>query len=308
MSTSKSKATPETRCGFIALVGLPNAGKSTLMNHIVGAKVSIISKKPQTTRNRILGIAIEDKTQMVFVDTPGIFKAKKALERAMVGAAMESIAEADIVVHIVDASRKNIADINGPIIQRLEHDKPKRCYLVLNKIDQMARQDLLARATEMNAVYDYDQTFMISGLKGDGVQTLVDDFAETLPNDVWHYDEDEITDMPMRMMAAEMTREQIFNQLHEELPYDMYVQTEEWEEFDNGSVKISQVITVQKDSQKAIVLGKGGARIKSLGQAAREELEEFLERRVHLKLFVKVQKNWADGAEIYQLMGLQRPS
>ena len=308
MSDSKPTHKPNTKCGFIALVGLPNAGKSTLMNHIVGAKVSIISKKPQTTRNRILGIAIEDKTQMIFVDTPGIFKATKTLERAMVGAAMESISEADIVVHIVDASRKNIADINTPIIQRLEHDKPKACYLVLNKIDQMARQDLLARATEMNAVYDYDQTFMISGLKGDGVQTLVDDFAENLPNDVWHYDEDEITDMPMRMMAAEMTREQIFNQLHEELPYDMYVHTEEWEEFDNGSVKISQIITVQKASQKAIVLGKGGARIKSLGQAAREELEEFLERRVHLKLFVKVQKNWADGAEIYQLMGLQRPS
>lgn len=297
-----------TKCGFIALVGLPNAGKSTLMNHIVGAKVSIISKKPQTTRNRILGIAIEGAAQMVFVDTPGIFKAKKTLERAMVGAAMESISEADIVVHIVDASRKNIAEINGPIIQRLEHDKPKRCYLVLNKIDQMDRKDLLARAVEMNAVYDYDETFMISGLKGDGVHTLVENFASTLPDSPWHFDEDEITDMPMRMIAAEMTREQIFNQLHEELPYDMYVHTEEWEEFDNGSVKISQIITVQKDSQKAIVLGKGGRQIKSLGQNARENLEEFLGRRVHLKLFVKVQKNWADGAEIYQLMGLQRPS
>lgn len=298
----------QTKCGFVSLVGLPNAGKSTLMNKIVGVKVSIISKKPQTTRNRILGIAIADQTQMIFVDTPGIFKAKKTLERAMVGAAVDSISEADIVVHMVDASRKNLAEINAPIITRLEHDAPKTCYLVLNKIDQMAREDLLAAAAQMNEAYDYDETFMISGLTGDGVDRLTQNFANALPDGPWHYDEDEITDMPMRMMAAEMTREQIFNRLHEELPYDMYVHTENWEEFDNGDVKISQTITVQKNSQKAIVLGKGGRQIKAIGQAARENLEDYLERRVHLKLFVKVQKNWADGAEIYQLMGLQRPS
>jgi len=296
----------DTKCGFIALIGLPNAGKSTLMNKVIGAKVSIISKKPQTTRSRVLGIITEGAAQMIFIDTPGIFKPTKTLERAMVGAALDAIPEADIAVHLIDASRKNVAAINKDIAERLTSAKPRKLYLVLNKVDQMDKEGLLAMSAEMNAAHDYDETFMISGLKGAGLAQLVAAFARDLPQGAWHYDEDELTDMPMRLLAAELTREKVFQQLHEELPYEIFVETESWEEFDNGDLKISQAISVEKDSQKGIVLGKGGSRIKALGQASRLELEEMLERRVHLKLFVKVQKNWADREENLRQMGLSR--
>lgn len=293
----------QTSCGFAAVIGLPNAGKSTLMNALVGQKISITSEKKQTTRCRVLGIAIHEQAQIIYIDTPGLFDAQKTMERAMVGAATDALGDADLVLHVVDASHGHDLSKHQNIMQRLTHDRP--VFLVLNKIDKTKKEVLLQIAQGMNAAFDYDATFMISGLKSKGLEALQGTIAAALPAGPWHYDEDEITDMPMRMMAAEITREKVFRQLHKELPYAALVETETWEEFDNGDVKIGQIIYVQRDSQKAIVLGKGGARIKQLGQAARQDLEEMFGRPVHVKLYVKVRENWPDQPESLRLMGLE---
>lgn len=295
----------KTSCGFISVIGLPNAGKSTLINALVGAKVSIVSSKVQTTRSRVLGIVIQGPAQIILIDTPGIFEPKKTLEKAMVTAAWDSVPDADVIYHLVDASDKKAVQKNALITDRIK-DK-KNCILVLNKTDAVAKPDLLRLAQTLNEKVSYLATFMVSALKGDGLQDLLKDAASRLPAGAWMYPEDQITDMPLRMLAAEITREKLFKALYQELPYALMVETESWEEFDDGSVKISQVIIVQKESQKAIIVGKGGANIKKVGQEARLELEEIMERRVHLKLFAKVIENWAESAENYRAMGLDLP-
>tara|TARA_X000001036_G_scaffold89919_2_gene82269 strand:+ start:7477 stop:8379 length:903 start_codon:yes stop_codon:yes gene_type:complete len=298
MSDNKNKE----KCGFAAVIGLPNAGKSTLMNALVGQKISIVSKRVQTTRSRVLGIVTEKYAQIILMDTPGIFDAKQTLERAMVGAAYDALDESDVVVHLVDASIKKSLENNLGLIKRLPKNKP--VLLILNKIDQVKKPDLLELSQKINAEFDYAATFMVSALKEQGTQDLLTTIEEKMPEGPWMFDEDQVTDMPMRILAAEITREKIFNKLYHELPTSTFVETENWEEFDNGSVKIQQLIYVQRDSQKAIILGKQGRQIKSIGQEAREELEDILERRVHLKLFVKVKENWSEMPETLRLIGL----
>jgi GTP-binding protein Era len=298
--------TQETRCGFVSVVGLPNAGKSTLLNNLVGSKVSIVSRKVQTTRARILGIALRDATQIVLIDTPGIFAPKKTLEKAMVSVALSSFDGVEFILHIVDAAQSKVLEKNQMMLDALEGHK--NVILVLNKIDRLSKPELLAQTQDFNTAFPYVATFMVSALDGRGVSDLAKYIAENLPEGPWMYPEDQITDMPMRMMAAEITREKIFDQLHQELPYSIFVETESWENFDNGSLKISQVVYVGKESQKGIVLGKGGARIKKIGQVAREELQEMMDTRVHLKIFVKVRENWAERSENYSLFGLEAPS
>ncbi|MCC6598789.1 MAG: GTPase Era [Alphaproteobacteria bacterium] len=293
----------QARCGFIAVIGLPNAGKSTLINALVGSKVSIVSPKAQTTRSRVLGIIVQEGAQLILVDTPGIFETpRKAMERAMVGAAYEALEEADAILHIVDVSLEKAPARNKALIEKLP--KGKKVFLALNKIDNASGPHLLECAKAMNAAFPYEATFMISALKGKGTKDVLAHLCKTLPEGPWLFDEDEITDMPMRIMAAEITREKVFNQLHQELPQSTMVLTEEWEDFGNGRVNIHQVITVQRDSQKAIVLGKGGARIKQIGQEARLEMEKLFETRIHLTLFVKVEKDWQERTENLRLMGL----
>lgn len=299
-----NQAEPQ-RCGFVSVIGLPNAGKSTLTNALVGCKVSIVSRKIQTTRSRILGIALRGAAQLVLIDTPGIFKPKKTLEKAMVSAAFNSFDEADVIAHMVDVSMKNPLEYNKIILDAFEENA--KVVLVLNKVDKIDKEVLLALSKEFNEAFSYEATFMLSALSGKGVDALADYFAAQLPISDWMYAEDQITDMPMRLMAAEITREKIFDQLHQEIPYAVFVETENWEQFDNGSVKISQVVYVQKDSQKGIVLGKRGSKIKAIGQASRLDLEEILETRVHLNIFVRVQENWAERAENYQIFGLEMP-
>lgn len=294
----------QQRCGFVAVVGLPNAGKSTLINQLVGSKVSIVSSKVHTTRNRILGIALHKEAQIILMDTPGIFDAGGArpMEKAMVGLAFDTLEESEAVIHIVDAATSKTLGKNADIIKKLPDNKP--VILVLNKTDKVHKPDLLKLATEFNEAFNYDATFMVSSLKGSGTDGLLKHLAEQVKPGDWMFDEDQITDMPMRMMAAEITREKIFNQLHEELPYAAMVQTEQWETFDNGSIKIGQLVFVERDSQKAIVLGKGGSRIKQIGQEARLEMEEIFGARIHLKLFVKVEDKWAERPENLRLLGL----
>ena len=293
-----------TRCGFIALVGAPNAGKSTLLNALTGVKVSIVSPKVQTTRARVLGITIEGSAQLVFVDTPGVFQPKRRLDRAMVAAAWQGADESDRVAVLFDASRrKGIDEDTRRIVDRLKQEG-RRALLVLNKIDLIPRDRLLGLAAEFSAEGIFDEIFMVSALTGDGLDRLRRYLADWAPEGPWHYPDDHITDMPMRLLAAEITREKLFLQLHQELPYAATVETEVWEQFDDGSVKISQVIFVRKDSQKAIVLGKGGTRIRAIGESARRELEEFMEQRIHLKLFVKVREDWEEDPERYAPWGL----
>lgn len=293
-----------TRCGFVAVVGAPNAGKSTLVNQLVGTKVSIVSPKVQTTRSRVLGIAMAqaENAQVIFIDTPGIFAPKRRLERAMVQAAWSGASDADQIVLVIDAER-GLDDNSQSIIDRLKQAE-RRTILVLNKIDLVRRDKLLALTAKLDAVGIFDHVFMVSARNGDGTADLLSHFAAALPEGPWHFPEDQVSDMPMRLLAAEITREQVFLQLHQELPYAATVETEKWTERDDGSVRIDQVVYVQRDSQKAIVLGKAGRQIKSIGERARVELEGILERRVHLFLYVKVRENWLDDRQHYRDLGL----
>jgi GTP-binding protein Era len=291
-----------TRCGYVALLGAPNAGKSTLLNRLVGSKLAIVSPKAQTTRARLLGILARGEAQIVLVDTPGIFAPKRRLERAMVNAAWEGAKEADIAVVLVDAERGIGADTRR-ILDGLK-TAGKRAVLALNQIDKVKREALLPMAGAISREHEFARVFMISGLTGDGVEDLLDYLAATVPEGPWLFPADEMTDAPLRLLAAEITREQIFLQLHQELPYASTVETEAWEEFADGSVKISQLIHVARDSQKPIMLGKGGSRIKSIGAASRAELEKLLGRRVHLFLQVKVTSDWTEDKERYEAMRL----
>lgn len=292
-----------TRCGFVGIIGAPNAGKSTLVNQLVGAKVSIVSPKVQTTRVRVMGIVNHGEAQIVFVDTPGIFAPKKRLEKAMVAAAWQGMQDAEVTVLLADVSKGRINEDTRAIIDRLKQ-QGRKTVLALNKIDMVKKEKLLELAAVLNAEGIFSDVYMISALTGDGVQRMMNDIAARMPEGPWMFGEDQISDMPLRLLAAEITREKIFLQLGDELPYASTVETESWEEFENGSVKVSQTIYVMRDTQKAIVLGKGGARIKKIGQAAREELEEMLERRVHLSLFVKVREKWTDDPARYAAWGL----
>ncbi|GHD48650.1 GTPase Era [Thalassobaculum fulvum] len=293
-----------TRCGFVALVGAPNAGKSTLTNHLVGAKVSIVTHKAQTTRARIRGIAMAGPAQIILVDTPGIFKPRRRLDRAMVHAAWAGAGDADVIVLVVDAARGRVDDDTRRIVEGLKANG-QRAVLALNKVDGMKREKLLPMAQECAELFDFDAVFMISALTGSGCDDLRGYLAGHMPEGPWHYPEDELSDLPMRLLAAEVTREQVFLKLHDELPYEATVETDMWTERDDGSVRIDQTIYVERDSQRMIVLGKGGRKIKEIGQLAREQLEAMLERRVHLFLFVKVREAWQEDRERYTTWGLE---
>jgi GTP-binding protein Era len=293
-----------TRCGYVAVLGAPNAGKSTLVNRLVGAKVSIVSPKVQTTRARVIGIGMADQTQLVFVDTPGIFFApRRRLERAMVAAAWAEMHEADILVLVVDAARGIDADTRRIVEELKKADR--RAVLVLDKIDLVRRPKLLALADALAKEGIFDPVFMVSGRTGDGVADLRDYLARSLPEGPHLYPEDQLSDMPQRLLAAEITREQVFIQLHDELPYASTVETEAWEERKDGSAKIDQTIYVERESQRRIVLGAGGRRIKAIGARARAELERLFDRRIHLFLFVKVREAWTEDRERYEAMRLE---
>jgi GTP-binding protein Era len=296
----------KTRCGFVAIIGAPNAGKSTLINTIVGEKISIVSSKVQTTRTRVLGIVVEDNAQVVFVDTPGLFKpGNDRMEKAIVAAAWEGLSDSDFVVFVVDAA-KGMSRPVRTIIDRLKNVTGKKYILVLNKVDETPKPKLLELAVAMNAAMTFDATFMISARQNDGVKDLVKYVANLMPEGPFHYPEDQMTDMPMRLLAAEITREKLFRSVHDEIPYDITVETETWEEFENGSLKIDQVIFIAREGQKKIILGKGGEMIGKIGSQARVELEEILGCRVHLKLFVKVRENWSEDSDHYKLWGLNQ--
>ncbi|HXF90653.1 MAG TPA: GTPase Era [Candidatus Nitrosotenuis sp.] len=290
-----------TKCGFIAVLGAPNAGKSTLINYLVGSKVSIVSPKVQTTRQRVLGIALYEETQLIFVDTPGIFQPKRRLERAMVDAAWSASSESDLVVVVVDVNDHRLSQSHD-LLAKLK-DRP--VILVLNKVDQIKKEHLLKVADTFKSYSQISDVFMISALTGSGVDRLIEKLVSQVSEGPWLYPEDQLTDLPQRLWAAEITREQLYLQLHHELPYETMVETEVWEEFDNGSVKISQVIYVNRDSQKSILLGKRGHQIKSLSMTARQELMHQLGRTVHLYLYVKVVENWLEKPALYRLMGLE---
>lgn len=291
-----------TRCGFCAIIGAPNAGKSTLVNQLTGAKVSIVSHKVQTTRARIRAIALEGQTQIVLVDTPGIFRPRRRLDQAMVDDAWGGVGEADAVVLLVDG-RAGLTDDVGKIIARLKATAVS-AMLAINKIDLMTREALLETAAAFNAAFPFERTFMISALRGSGTGDLRKAIAAKMPEGPWLYPEDQVADVQLRFMAAEMTREKIYERLHDELPYSSTVETEGWKERKDGSVRIDQVIYVERDSQRKIVLGKGGQTIKTIGQLARAEMERHFERKVHLFLFVKVRENWTEDRERLRMMGL----
>jgi GTPase len=294
------------RCGFIAVIGAPNAGKSTLVNALVGAKVSIVSHKVQTTRMPVRGIATEGDSQLVFIDTPGLFAPKRRLDRAMVDAAWGGAKDADLVVLIVDAA-KGIDENVERIVERLKDSRSPR-LLVLNKVDRVpAKEKLLDLATALNDQVPFEEVFMISAQTGSGVADLKKALAARMPPGPWHYPAEDLSDAPLRLLASEITREKIFNRLHDELPYAIAVETASWQERKDGSVRIEQTIFVTRPGQKAIVLGKGGQTIKQLSMDSRRELSEMLERPVHLFLFVKVRENWQDDPERYREMGLERP-
>jgi GTP-binding protein Era len=295
-------ANPGKRAGFVAIVGAPNVGKSTLLNRLVGAKVSIVSPKVQTTRTRVLGICIEGPAQIVFIDTPGIFQPRRRLDRAMVAAAWIGTADADEVLLLVDASR-GLDRNTAAIVKKLKRAE-RTVILAINKVDLLNKPDLLALAAELNEAGAFTDTFMISAETGDGVADLTALLAGRVAAGRWLFPEDQISDMPGRLTAAEITREQLYLQLHKELPYAAAVETESWKDQDDGSLRIEQVVYVERGSQKAIVLGKKGSRVKSIGEAARKELEEIFGRRVHLFLFVKVRGNWGDDPERYRDLGL----
>tara|TARA_R110002095_G_scaffold159909_1_gene138661 strand:+ start:417 stop:1325 length:909 start_codon:yes stop_codon:yes gene_type:complete len=293
-----------TRAGFVALIGEPNAGKSTLLNKMVGAKVSIVTHKVQTTRARIRGVAMQGEAQIVFVDTPGLFQPRRRLDRAMVAAAWGGAADADVVVLLIEAHRGLTEGVERILEGLGDIGKGRKVALAINKIDRVEAPVLLGLSQSLNARYDFSETFMISAERGHGVDALRQWLAGQLPEGPWLYPEDQIADLPMRMIAAEMTREKLTLRLHQELPYQLTVETESWEERKDGSARIDQLIYVVRDGHKGIVLGNKGETIKQVSKAAREELEEFLGRRIHLFLQVKVRANWLDEAERYTEMGL----
>jgi GTPase len=295
------------KCGLVAVIGAPNAGKSTLVNALVGQKVAIVSAKAQTTRARLMGIALEetgdDKTQIILADTPGIFAPKRRLDRAMVAAAWDGAKEADAIVLVVDA-RKKKREYLEDILESLK-SRPERKILVLNKVDETPKEPLLVAAEELSAAADFDEVFFISALTGDGVPELKARLAELMPEGPWHYPEDQVSDASERLLACEITREQLYRQLHDELPYDSAVRPESYTHRKDGSVEIHQQIVIARDSQKPIVLGKGGAKIKAIGEAARKELTELLGVKVHLFIHVKVEEGWSESREIYEEIGLE---
>ena len=291
------------RCGFAAILGAPNAGKSTLVNALTGAKVSIVTHKVQTTRFRIRGIFIEAGSQIVLVDTPGIFRPKRRLERAMVEAAWGGAADADVVLLIFDAGRRDIDPDTRLILDGLKA-QGRRAALVLNKIDTVKRERLLALAARFQEEGIFTDTFMISATTGDGLAELRAFLAAAMPEGPWHYPEDQLTDLPMRLIAAEVTREQLFLRLHQELPYALTVETESWEDFEDGSVRIEQTVYVQRETHKGICLGKGGRTIRAVRESGQAELEAMLERPVHLFLHVKVRERWVEDPERYRVWGL----
>ncbi|NOJ49343.1 GTPase Era [Bradyrhizobium archetypum] len=305
VESSPATAPAETRCGFVALIGAPNVGKSTLVNALVGSKVTIVSRKVQTTRALIRGIVVEDNAQIILVDTPGIFSPKRRLDRAMVSTAWSGAHDADLVCVLLDA-KAGIDEEADAILGKLAtvaHPK----ILVLNKIDLIPREKLLALAEAANERMKFDHTFMISALQGDGVDDLRKTLAKSVPPGPFHYPEDQMSDAPLRHLAAEITREKIYRQLHQELPYQSTVETDTWTERKDKSVRIEQTIFVERESQRKIVLGKGGATIKSIGADSRKEIAEILGVPVHLFLFVKVRENWGDDPDRYREMGLEFP-
>lgn len=293
-----------SRAGFVALIGEPNAGKSTLLNHMVGAKVSIVTHKVQTTRARIRGVALEGDSQIVFVDTPGLFRPRRRLDRAMVAAAWTGAADADVVVLLIEAHRGLTEGVREILSGLLEKASGRKIALAINKIDRVEAPQLLKLTEEANAAFPFVKTFMISAERGHGVGDLREWLAQEMPEGPWLYPEDQIADLPMRMIAAEMTREKLTLRLHQELPYQLTVETESWQERDDGSARIDQVIYVSRDGHKGILLGHRGETIKAVSRAAREELAEFLGRTVHLFLQVKVRPNWLEESERYSEMGL----
>ena len=295
-----------TRAGIVAMIGAPNAGKSTLLNQLVGAKVSIVTHKVQTTRAIIRGILTRDETQIVFVDTPGIFAPRRRLDEAMVTTAWGGARDADLVLVLVDAQRGLTGDAEGILVRSGEIRQPKA--LLLNKIDKVPRDSLLALAARGNELAAFDATFMISAINGDGCPELLDWIDEHLPQGPWLYPEEDISDLPLRQLAAEITREKLYLRLHEELPYASHVETESWTENKDGSIRVEQVIYVERASQKKILIGKNGSVIKAISIAARKELAEIVERPVHLFLFVKVRENWGDDPARYREMGLEFPN
>lgn len=305
MSDAENTNLP-TRAGFVALIGEPNAGKSTLLNRMVGAKVSIVTHKVQTTRMRVRGIAMHGQSQIVFVDTPGIFRPRRRLDRSMVAAAWGGAADADITLMLVEAHRgltDGVEAILEQLATRAEGDE-RPIALVINKIDRIKAEHLLALSQKMNEAFPFVQTFMISAERGYGCDDLMDWLAGTLPEHEWLYPEDQVADLPMRLLAAEITREKLTLRLHEEIPYQLTVETEQWQERKDGSARVDQIVYVTRPGHKGIVLGKGGETIKAVSQAARLDLAEFMGRPVHLFLQVKLRENWQDEAERYNEMGL----
>jgi GTP-binding protein Era len=295
----------DSKCGFVALIGAPNAGKSTLLNALVGSKVTIVSHKVQTTRALIRGIAIENKSQLIFVDTPGIFSPKRRLDRAMVTTAWSGAHEADLVAVLIDA-RKGLDEEAEALMARLAEVKGPK-ILILNKIDLIPRDALLLLTKIANEKAKFESTFMISALKGDGVADLKSWLAERMPLGPWLYPSDQMSDAPMRQLAAEITREKLFERLHQELPYHSTVETEQWKELRGGDIRIEQTIYVERESQRKIVIGKGGQTLKAIGESARREIADITEQKVHLFLFVKVREGWGDDPERYRAMGLEFP-
>lgn len=295
------------KCGLVAVLGAPNAGKSTLVNALVGQKVAIVSAKAQTTRARLMGIALEDvgedKAQIILADTPGLFEPKRRLDRAMVSAAWDGAHEADAILLVVDA-RKKKRDYLESILETLK-GRPERKLLVLNKVDSTPKEPLLVMAEALTQEAEFDEVFFVSALTGDGVPELKQRLAVLMPEGAWHYPEDQVSDASERLMAAEITREQLYRQLHDELPYDSTVRPEKYLTRKDGSIEIHQQIVITRETQRAIVLGKGGAKIKAIGEAARKELTQLLEAKVHLFLHVKVDERWADAREIYEEIGLE---
>jgi GTP-binding protein Era len=310
----------ETRCGFVALIGAPNAGKSTLLNALVGSKISIVSRKAQTTRAAIRGVVIEGAAQIVFVDTPGLFAPKRRLDRAMANAAWGAAGDADALALLIDAraeiaatgkageSQKaaDLSEATQTILLKLKDNRAPK-MLLINKVDLVDREGLLALSARLNAGLAFKETFMISAATGDGLERLRRDLGAMMPPGPWLYPEDQIADAPMRALAAEITREKLFERLHDELPYQTTVETESWKDLPDGSARIEQTIYVSRDSHKKIVIGEGGRTLKSIGSAARREIAEANETKVHLFLFVKVRENWLDDPERYRAMGLEFP-